>query len=207
MKDKPILFSTEMVKAILDGRKTVTRRVIKDQDCVEYLQDTGEFIHIHSKDCPSFCDYACHHFSPYRTGQKLWIKQSFQITDYDTNDHTVSGIREDESQFVNIELTDKEWSKFIKWKHPYRKKSKLFMFKSLAYLWLEVTNVRIEILNQISDRDVIAEGFKTREEFYNTIIKLHKCKDLSILEKWFWVYNFKVIYNKLDKWVIEFKRI
>jgi hypothetical protein len=84
MKERGILFSGAMVRALLAGTKTQTRRVVKQQDGVE-ADDDGP-IYVHSPRCPGYCDYACpgHDLhgigqsSPYGVpGDRLWVRETW----------------------------------------------------------------------------------------------------------------------------------
>ena len=87
---KPILFNTEMVRAILDGRKTVTRRVVKpryrdDEAGFQVITTrTGEFVRIEKVDeneCGIFQDGTERHVNPpYRPGDILWVRETWRKT-------------------------------------------------------------------------------------------------------------------------------
>lgn len=84
MKERPILFSSEMVKAILDGRKTQTRRAIRDQEGVEPMLDSpnkGNWVH---RDTLHPCDYTCtgepFELCPYgKVGDRLWVREKWRV--------------------------------------------------------------------------------------------------------------------------------
>lgn len=86
---KPILFSTSMVQAILDGRKTVTRRIIKNipegAHRIEY--DNGKWIACYGKyDNGAFCDYEKPiRPQPYKAGDILYVRESYCPKYFDTS--------------------------------------------------------------------------------------------------------------------------
>lgn len=165
MAIKPILFNTEMVRAILDGRKTCTRRVIKPQPqsrlCYTYAGSHN--------DCIGKWTY------PNRGAHKLWgeeYKLPENIKDeelskrwnppYHTDDilyvrETWSEGYEDGTYIYRADdkLTDlptfKESSKLIY--HP-----SIHMPKEAARIWLKITSVRVERLQEMKPVDVIKEG-------------------------------------------------
>lgn len=165
MAIKPILFNTEMVRAILDGRKTCTRRVIKPQPqsglCYTYAGS--------HKDCIGKWTY------PNRGAHKLWgegYKLPENIKDeelskrwnppYHTDDilyvrETWSEGYEDGTYIYRADdkLTDlptfKESSKLIY--HP-----SIHMPKEAARIWIKITSVRVERLQEMKPVDVIKEG-------------------------------------------------
>lgn len=140
---KPILFSTEMVKAILDGRKTQTRRIIKNQmlcDTLNYALENLKEIQGNS----NFLNQA-----KYQIGNILWVRESFQYSDeFDEPIWYKQKAIEDYTQ---------EAFEMMKWKPS------IHMPKEAARIFLEVTNVRVERLADISEEDAIAEGI----EFFN----------------------------------------
>lgn len=151
-KEIPILFSTSMVQAILDDRKSMTRRVVKpqpDENGVEFMPnapsldweqvykdiwrpwiwDTEEGESI-MKDCP----YG-------QPGDLLWVRESWcKIT---------NASKEEDNRLHYRASTGK---------NNFTWKPSIHMMKSDARIWLQVTDVRVERLNDISEEDAIAEG-------------------------------------------------
>lgn len=147
MRELPILFSTPMVQAILENRKTMTRRtaglervnekpynwiLARKNDMTISNVVSGEMIILNPR-----CNI----------GDRLWVKETF----FDTRKY------QDAPLFANgpeyIYRADKD--AFIgehKWKPS------LFMPKVAARIWLEVTGIRCERLQNISEADAIAEG-------------------------------------------------
>jgi hypothetical protein len=138
MKLKPILFSTEMVKAILEGRKTMTRREIKGlpEDASKVWNDGGEWI-VENEDGHCWDGKLK---SKYEIGQILWVRETWQ---------KVNG-----NQFI---YRANSLGDNLKWKPS------IFMPKSACRLFLEVTNVRAERLQDISGDEPIREGLFTIE--------------------------------------------
>ncbi len=131
MKERPILFSAPMVRAILDGRKTQTRRIVK-QKHLPFLENIlGNFIDGKWNQRPL----------PYgKTGDRLWVRETFNIND-------------DGHYIYAADLNDAGVTKWAaKWKPS------IHMPRSASRVLLEIVNVRVERLKDISEDDAIAEG-------------------------------------------------
>lgn len=145
MADRPILFSGPMVRAILGGRKTQTRRVVKNQP-VQSRTDPAVFGWWAEDGCmiPTFDadgdeGPVCHYGVP---GDRLWVRETFNN---DWTDHVI--YRADGGSAVEA-----GWPREPKWRPS------IFMPRAACRLVLEVTAVRVERLQQIREADVHAEG-------------------------------------------------
>lgn len=142
MRELPIIFSTPMVRAILAGRKTQTRRVIKPQPMEKErvsIPDHGKGYFI---DRPSGRMRVLSR-APYQVGDKLWCRETWCIGDgmNPYNDSTKPTFKAD---WPDVE--HRRW------------RPSIFMPKKYARIWLEVTGVRAEMLQDISADDCGAEG-------------------------------------------------
>ena len=130
MKIKPILFNTEMVRAILDGRKTCTRRVLKQPFEVHpngYITK------------PRGNERLCQYISPYQSGDVLYVRETWCKGSYG-NEKEKYYYKADDNNF------------FCTW-HP-----SIHMPKEAARIFLKVTDVRVERLQDITDDGAKAEG-------------------------------------------------
>lgn len=123
MTERPILFSAPMVRAILDGTKTQTRRVVKNKPY------TGE---------PAKCPYGA-------AGDFLWIREKWQRLRDAAGRQIVEYCA---GPFLLDVETHKRW-------HP-----SIHMPRWASRITLEVTGVRVERLQDISESDAIAEGIE-----------------------------------------------
>jgi len=161
MKERPILFSAPMVRALLAGTKTQTRRIIKDQGLVEFDEDgDGELIHHHSPRCPGYCDYACDHRCPYGSpGDRLWVRETWYCDHRDCLsgpyvkpptgeiDLYYRADGEARTQFEQLDPPDANiW------------KPSIHMPRWASRITLEITDVRVQRLQEISEEDAKAEG-------------------------------------------------
>jgi len=166
VKERPILFSGEMVRAILDGRKTQTRRMVKPQPvkfppeihCAKWLDYDGF-------NKPGFYAYAegaekakgfwrdnCPYGQP---GDRLWVRESFWVVE-----------REGQGVGVPFLLYEDEMGMEPNESAPYREawglkfghKPSIHMPRWASRITLEITGVRVERLQGISEADCIAEG-------------------------------------------------
>lgn len=160
---KPILFNTEMVRAILDGRKTATRRLVgekaavvrKDQEININLSGRFELYNITPR-----CGIPQNVFfkPPYKPGDILYVRETWKIVDYLDNlslkfeyeaDGKISGL---------IDFTSNRLQKFLKYMNKKGWCPALFMPKEVARIFLQVTDVQVEQLRDITEEQARKEG-------------------------------------------------
>lgn len=148
MAIKPILFNAEMVRAILDGRKTCTRRVAKNvpdhTHRIEPVYENGRF----QFDCfyssyvaalDADADFCMPCFPPYQRGDILYVRETWCKGSW-MNEKERYYYKADDNDFHCV------W-------HP-----SIHMPKEAARIWLRVTDVRVERLQDMTDDDAEAEG-------------------------------------------------
>lgn len=145
MNEHPILFSTPMVKAICEGRKTQTRRIIKPQPDNEHeytrVNQVGKWFHVEAdKPDPVMFTVTCPYGVP---GDHLWVRETWA-----GDENTGFAYKASEPDVLPFG----EECIFDKWKPS------IFMPRTASRITLEVVNVRIERLQDISDSDAVSEG-------------------------------------------------
>lgn len=213
MSVKPILFNTEMTRAILDGRKTTTRRIIKPQP-----QADADMMFCFAGSCKKDI-FRWHdrkndaHFTPPCCGDDvLWVRETWcELARVDADGYT----HYDDCQYYyatdgdyQIDLYDASGflldDQKLKW-HP-----SIHMPREAARLFLRVTSVRAERLLDMTVDDAIAEGINTDGIItsegpieYRVWNRMKELWDGTIkptdLDKYGWDTNPWV-------WVIEFER-
>ena len=143
MAEKPILFNTEMVIAILDGRKTMTRRAVKPQPNGE-IKANIPYEFYGSKTERIFTDTKAY-LAPYSVGDVLWVRETWA----DNIPGCPNGIT---YRADHIDPKGDGPANPIKWKPS------IHMPKSAARIWLTVTDVRVERLQEILCGDMKREG-------------------------------------------------
>lgn len=211
---KPILFNTEMVKAILEGRKTETRRPVKlpswvnENDKIKGLfhfatgkQGNGDSGVIKAHE---LIDYL--HLEPYQVGDVLYVRETWQESEcFDWNIKNKycykanSGDREHAEEFN------------IKWKPS------IHMPKEVARIFLKVTEVRVERVQDISEECAIAEGIErlfddmTEEEFARWANNVKCVSDLEIgkqkeqpFKNYLWHGRDNLKQKQVDTWEYQY---
>lgn len=145
MAIKPILFNTEMVRAILDGRKSCTRRICKDAN--EYTVPDMDFYNADRR------TYAVHNFVDKEHMEQLSTAE--RTCPICTGD--ILYVRETWKKAPNGYYYYEDWQRndiadVTKWKPS------IHMPKEAARIWLKVTNVRVERLQEITEVQAQAEG-------------------------------------------------
>ncbi len=189
MKEKPIIFNSEMIRAILDDRKTQTRRIVKPQPSKENhiswgISERPFWYEMHR----SFVvqEIKC----PYgKLGDRLWVRESFG---YDAV--IVKGAGNKNIKYKvsasGFELENYKW------------KPSIHMPRWASRITLEITDIRVERLREISLDDINSEGVKINTYPYGKVEGMVYFRELwnSIAkDKYKWQDNPWV-------WVIEFKR-
>lgn len=133
MKSRPILFSGPMVRAILEGRKTQTRRPLKPQPICG--------------DDPNWIRPPCPYGKP---GDRLWVRENFlQLMHGKVTDGRVKYCASIDPRSTGTPKNDGYW---------WRKRPSIHMPRWDSRITLEVTDIRVERLQKISREDAIAEG-------------------------------------------------
>ena len=143
MKERPILFRGPMVRAILEGRKTQTRRVVKDTGlyAIEERFHGKETADREKHNLATQCKYGI-------SGDHLWVKETHQA-------HPIYGSPVYKADYQ----TDNNPVKIEGW--PWR--PSIFMPRKSSRITLEITDVRVERLQDISEEDAMSEGVDVSE--------------------------------------------
>ena len=154
MKTHPILFSTEMVQAILAGRKTQTRRVMKPQPSENVLWSSFGFSTLtpenHIEGRGNFPEgYGSKFFKlKYgKPGDLLWVRESF--VKFETFNETLFSYKASPKTDLDV-----NW------------RPSIHMPKDACRIWLRITNIDVERLKNITEEDAIAEGVEKEEEYF-----------------------------------------
>lgn len=136
-KERPLLFAGAMVRAVLDGRKSNTRRVCKipieiprgypgaSRDRLEYLDRVFD---------------KCPHGQP---RDRIWVKETYSVIS-----------RDDSNEGEKIIYRADDWNDVAKWKPS------IFMPRKYSRILLEIESIGVERVNDISQEDAIAEGIE-----------------------------------------------
>lgn len=141
MKERPILFSAPMVRAILDGRKTQTRRVVKHHSTCVPGHQAWEMTR---------CQYG-------QLGDRLWVREN----GWERPERTPKMMREGADTWPKFAYDAEGWSEqdhadFKAW--GFKRRPSIHMPKWASRITLEVVGVRVERLQDISEEDAKAEG-------------------------------------------------
>jgi hypothetical protein len=204
VNERPILFSGEMVRAILEDRKTQTRRVIKPQP-VQHAD--GEW-HVETKPTKSgysheramrnILDIYCPHGKP---GDRLWVRETWCCEELESG---LDGVRyQADGKFIEIENTviaSDAWLEAY-FPAPGKWRPSIFMPRWASRITLEIVKIRVERVQEITTPDCYAEG----------------CPD--VIENQVPIGWYRELWNRINLqrgyswesnpwvWVIEFKRV
>ena len=165
MKEKPILFNTEMVRAILDGRKTVTRRALKPQP-INPPSDVGYWDGLrHWGYETDATDTAWVEIEPpYRPSDILWVRETWAPLYADDNSTEAVGyLYKTDPDCQTMEDYDRKYPAGKDWTWEGRWRPSIHMPREAARIWLRVTDVKVERLQEMRAEDSLREGVKLQD--------------------------------------------
>ncbi|HBS5707675.1 TPA: morphogenetic protein [Klebsiella pneumoniae] len=209
MTERGMIFNAEMVRAILDGRKTQTRRIMAPQPaddierCIfpnpEAIGWKSSLRHKHGSTTAHFCHYG-------KPGDRIWVRETFQgpLFDYDLMDSYCKDPTPFEKPEFCVykadgvpapEFYDADDELHCCWRPS------IHMPRWASRILLEITNVRVERLKSISDGDAIREGCSTSD------MKSGDCVADVFARLWASIYGAESWNANPWVWVISFKRV
>ncbi len=193
-----MIFNAEMVRAILDGRKTQTRRPIKWKQtrCTEIGERDDGSYWPWSEDCENCCDYW--HPCPFgEVGDRIWVRETWARYN----------IGQDSHDMAYRATTPKDWPEEGRWRPS------IHMPRWASRITLEITGVRVERLNDISEEDARAEGIIDGGCLTCGEPEPCGCSDPrpdatdAFARLWQSIYGEENWFDNPWVWVIEFRRI
>ena len=185
--EHPILMCGDMVRAILDGKKTETRRMAglkelnKNPDFWSIDKD-GEEDGIYCMKSDIYSDTVVKH--PYGvSGDTLWVRETFTLTQFNEPVYRADAKDKKGYRWHSIAIGDPEHE--VKWKPS------LFMRKEQSRIKLTVKGVTLERLHEITDEGARAEGVNDRAE-YEKLWKQLNGEESWYANPWVWVVKFDV---------------
>lgn len=210
MTERGMIFNVEMVRAILDVRKTQTRRIVKGTDgAVKFCKEwdiNGEeiFVVLDEKDHTGMNPVLGAISCPFGgVGDRIWVRETWARYNIDQNSHDIA----------YRATTPADWPEEGRWRPS------IHMPRWASRILLEITDVRVERLNVISEEDARAEGVgiavwfaaKGVPESEWTSLGEQGAMQASHINKfatlWESIYGAESWKANSWVWVIEFKRV
>lgn len=201
MSLKPILFNAEMVRALLEGRKTVTRRVVKPQPMLDgHLWKLGGAAWSDSVlSVPVMLGHSLYNRAPYQPGDVLWVRETWCEVMGRKGKYlyrAYAGERDDTRDYA---IALNTW------------RPSIHMPREAARIFLRVKNVRVERLQELTLKDAEMEGMDLRGPMFVDFVKVwnntvqrhpNKFKRYPYCwedNPWVWVIEFERIEKELVK--------
>jgi hypothetical protein len=186
LKKRPIIMGAESVRAILDERKTVTRRVVGKRMLERFkFSPSGELLGSFNEAHPEWEIYPTIDDAPYRIGDRVWVKETWaECPDGGC-------LYKADPMFIGCDKSDFAWD----WK------SSMFMPRWASRITLEITDIRVERVQDITPEDALKEGFcnygtdvDTLDAFCEAWQKLNAKRGYPWEKNpWVWVVLFRVV--------------
>ncbi len=192
-----MIFNGEMVRALLDGRKTQTRRPIKWRQtrATEIAEREDGSKWPWSEDADNVCDYW--HPCPFgAVGDRIWVREAFRVHSRATDVATLvykASVRNswtEQTHRVPVSVCNKPAT-------PEKWTPSLHMPRWASRILLEITDVRVELLNSISKEDSLAEGITdwhgvgTQVDNFSRLWQSIYGEESWNANPWVWVIKFK----------------
>nr|WP_325049320.1 hypothetical protein [Pseudomonas mendocina] len=227
MKERPILFSGAMVRAILEGRKTVTRRAVKHQPDVPVTDAiprrnyphgpaTVDWYwrpqHGHLNGVPSNgWDFKCPYGQP---GDRLWVRENTEAAVSPCGSVILSRYSADKAPVLLSGCKDPAFDGSVAhWIYPRNTRPSIHMPRRACRILLEITDVRVERLQDISRQHALAEGISppSSGRFHCGYDEEGEVTSKSPITAFAWLWNSINGEGAWAEnpwvWVVEFKRV
>ena len=203
---KPILFNAEMVQAILAGRKTKTRRPVGEDrrgewsavnDCRNHEYGADVPCYLHREICVD--DYSRNIMYPkYDVGDTLYVRETWRLVDFEYIDGIWSASVEykDGTRYARLRFGEEGADKKLGWRPS------IHMPREAARLFLRVTDVRAEKLQDITEEQATVEGFAPVTDWRTGAVLL-SARRLFYME-WDGIYAAKGYGWKENPWVFVY---
>lgn len=190
MTERGMIFNGEMVRAILDGRKTQTRRPVKFP-----VHDKNLGCELSGNELAGELSAGNYLNSAFgKPSDRIWVRETWARYNIDQNSHDIA----------YRATTPADWPEEGRWRPS------IHMPRWASRILLEITNVRVERLNAISQADAIAEGAPPSHPSIDCVSQEYGFPDFS--RSWFG-QTWQHIYGEESwdanpwVWVIEFERV
>ncbi|EDU3844921.1 hypothetical protein CBJ89_001962 [Salmonella enterica subsp. enterica serovar Essen] len=216
MKERGMIFNGEMVRAILDGRKTQTRRVMKNQPAGDYpetpalIRNVGTGFQWHGL----YGESSIFNCPLGSIGERIWVRETFRVHSRASDVATLvyrASVRNswtEQTHRVPVAVCNKPAI-------PEKWTPSIHMPRWASRITLEITDVRVERLHNISERDSLREGLfqlpasgryclQPGMQYFG--MASHSAKEVY---SWLWasIYGEESWAANPWVWVIEFKRV
>lgn len=248
--ERPILFGEAMVAAIIDGRKRQSRRIIKEQPVLEGVESFGPswkwrkggdwFSGVTTEQLVGRTGLLHTSRCPFHVGMRLWVRETFyQCGHWESVPGVKTKTGRMKWRFVadSLEIRFVAPPEFRKGRHAkdpqtvaWHKRLARFMPRKASRLTLEITAVRVERLQDISEADILAEGVRVPYEKvdggFKQLVRLTgkflpsdylPCKPQKATESQWLKAHFVSLWESINGegawvlnpwvWIVEFKRV
>lgn len=204
MTERPILFNAPMVRAILKGQKTQTRRIVK------LRKDVGFGCLLRPNEIAGEINSGQYENSVFgQPGDRLWVRENGWERPARSPKMMREGADTWEPYYFDADgYTDLEHEQFKQW--GFKRRPSIHMPRWGSRILLEITSVRVELLQGISEKDAISEGI------YSDKVSEPLLNSASQVDKWYGPqWAFKRLWESINGsgswdttswvWVVEFK--
>lgn len=211
MKERGMIFNGEMVRAILDGRKTQTRRIMKNQPAGDYpetpalIRNVGTGFQWHGL----YGESSIFNCPLGSIGERIWVRETFRVHSRATDVATLvyrASVRNswtEQTHRVPVAVCNKPAT-------PEKWTPSIHMPRWASRLLLEITDVRVERVQDISQIDAIAEGGPPDHPSFSKISREMGFSDWPrswFAQTWWGIYGREAWNTNPWVWVIEYKRV
>lgn len=219
IKTTPMIFNSEMVRALLAGNKTQTRRPVKNQpdDNAKWFGWVIESSNRKQEGCAGWIneDQSKHYSKPpCKPGDLIYVRETFGFSENRFNDiagqYCIEYKADEATSLINPTVDNNDHMANLVLKKG--NTPSIHMPHWASRLTLIITNVRVERIQDISNEDAILEGCNPLDERYAVVDEFKPLWD-SVYPKswdrneWVWVIDFEVIHKNIDQVLAEMEQI